>query len=74
MGEDKPIEGKDKMMDAKGIQVQCCVCKRYREGRHWIRRMAGRRLDTSHTYCPACYERLAEKMISGTGDSRSVVI
>jgi len=38
------------------MTVQCCQCKRVREGRSWLPAPAVPDDTASHTYCPACYD------------------
>jgi hypothetical protein len=51
-------ESRDKQMDKKSICVQCCVCRRIRNGDSWVRRVLMARVNYSHTYCSECYQQL----------------
>lgn len=40
------------------MTVQCCQCKRVREGRSWVPAPAVPESAMSHTYCPGCYANI----------------
>ena len=41
--------------EVRRMRIQCCMCRKFRQRRRWIR-VAGLSLAmTSYTYCPECY-------------------
>lgn len=44
------------------MTVQCCVCKRKREGEEWIKSSLQPDPNASHTYCPACLHEAMDTM------------
>lgn len=36
------------------MTIQCCVCKKVKEGENWKLDGHGGRSEASHTYCPRC--------------------
>ena len=44
-------------MNPTELQVQCCVCRRIRDGHAWIAAKPDNRMDCSHTYCPDCHRK-----------------
>ena len=38
------------------MTIQCCVCKRKREGEKWSKKASQPDPTASHTYCPACLQ------------------
>jgi len=39
------------------MTIQCCVCKKIKDGEKWKTDGHGGRSDASHTYCPRCFEK-----------------
>jgi hypothetical protein len=44
------------------MTVQCCVCKRKREGEEWSKTSLQPDPKASHTYCPACLHEAMDTM------------
>ena len=44
--------------------IQCCVCKRFREGSRWRDKEIPKRkrVTISHSYCPVCAQKLLLEM------------
>lgn len=38
------------------MTIQCCVCKKVKEGEGWKLEGLVGRPDASHTYCPHCFK------------------
>jgi hypothetical protein len=45
------------------MQVQCCVCKKLRVGRSWVKPSEDvSQHDLSHGYCPACLDKARKEI------------
>lgn len=44
------------------MTVQCCVCKRKREGNEWTHAGSMPDPQASHTYCPTCLSEAMDTM------------
>lgn len=42
------------MKTTTSLLVQCCVCRRVRQGESWRRRNVPTGVGVSHGYCPVC--------------------
>jgi hypothetical protein len=44
--------------------IQCCVCKRFRQGARWRDKQIPKRSHeaVSHSYCPVCAQKLLLEM------------
>lgn len=49
------------------IQVQCCVCKRFRHPLGWCDAQHSRHAGgpISYTYCPPCYDEVEREVLGG---------
>tara|TARA_Y100000310_G_C20510214_1_gene728454 strand:- start:692 stop:865 length:174 start_codon:yes stop_codon:yes gene_type:complete len=55
------------MEEREEFYVDCCVCKRRREGDEWINSSDPNyetrgKLNISHTYCPPCYDEALKEL------------
>ncbi len=43
------------------MQTVCCVCRRIKGKRGWLRGKGGAGEEVSHGYCPDCFQRTMER-------------
>ena len=53
------------------MTVQCCKCKKVRVDDEWVRPGGAPDANTSHTYCPVCFEMTISELRAEAADLAS---